>query len=334
MGKKKFIEDMATDYYMTSNAKSRELVEEYLDNSTHLTPKSLEQYKSALKIFLAYVNLNCSNKHLTELKALDFMKYQNWLAKQGLLSAAIRIKRSAVSNLNSHIILYHGEEYPTFRNYVSKAIKVPETLEKKEKIPITDAEYFLLCEKLKEKEEWQKLAYVKFSYVAGCRKNEARQLLKEVVNYAPVERDIKIKDENGKESIVPMKKYKTNLIKCKGKTSAPKKCLTFDEDTLFYLNKWLEVRGEDDCPYMFVANSNGKKVQVGATCFNEWCKLFSKILNRPIFPHLFRSSRATSLALQGKTLESIQKLLGHKSVETTKIYIVKDDDDAEDEIFT
>jgi site-specific recombinase XerD len=33
-------------------------------------------------------------------------------------------------------------------------------------------------------------------------------------------------------------------------------------------------------------------------------------------------------------MDSIKGLLGHKSVETTQIYIVKDDTDDEDEIFT
>ena len=336
MGKKQAIEELAEQYYATSNVSSRELIDEYLDNSTHLAGKSVDQYRSALRIFLAYINKFCDNKHVTEMKPLDFMKYQNWLVKQGLFSSAIRIKRSAVSNLNSHIILYHGEEFPTFRNYVTQAIKIPETGKKNEKIPITDEEYAKLCNYLEEKESWQKLAYVKFSYITGCRRNETRQLLKEVVTYSPIEKMVKVRDKDGIEAIVPMKKYRTNLITCKGKASNADRIrrLSFDEDTLFYLKKLLEVRGDDDCVYMF-AIKNGKNIsQVSESCFNEWCKEFSDFLGRRIHPHLFRSSRASSLALQGKNLEAIRDLLGHKSVETTKIYIVKDDEDGEDELFT
>ena len=336
MGKKQAIEELAEKYYESSNPSSIELVNEYLDNSTHLAKKSVEQYQSALRIFLSYINQYCGNKHITEIKPFDFMKYQNWLVKEGLFSAAIRIKRSAVSNLNSYIILYHGDEYPTFRNYITQAIKIPETGKKNEKIPINDEDYAKLCNYLEEKGSWQKLAYLKISYITGCRRNETRQVLKEVVNYAPIEKMVKVKDADGKESIVPMKKYRTNKIVCKGKASNADRIrsLSFDEDTLFYLKKMLEVRGDDDCPYMFVVKTSKGTEQVAETCFNDWCKEFSTFLGRRIHPHLLRSSRASSLALQGKNLEAIRDLLGHKSVETTKIYIVKEDDDGEDELFT
>jgi len=36
----------------------------------------------------------------------------------------------------------------------------------------------------------------------------------------------------------------------------------------------------------------------------------------------------------GKNIEAIQNLLGHKDASTTKIYIVKDDEDDDDELFT
>jgi len=334
MGKSTIIEEMEKDFYLTSNEGTKELVEEYLDNATHLSQKSIEQYKSGLKIFVSYINKFCNNKHITQITSLDFMKYQNWLLKQGLFSAAIRLKRSAVSNLNNNIILFHGDEYPTFRNFITKAVKAPETGTKNVKNPVTDDEYLKICKYLEDKKAWQKLAYVKFSYISASRRNEVRSLLKEAVNYPPLIKTAKIRDENGKEITLPVKKYKTNPIKCKGrKKDAPKK-LTFDEDTLDYMKKWLEIRGEDDCPYMFVSPSKNGYVQVAETTFNAWCEEFSKFLGRRIYPHLFRSSRATSLYNAGKSLQSIQNLLGHKSVETTKIYIVREEDDDEDEIFT
>ena len=332
MAKSPIIEQLTSEYWETALEQNKELMMEYLDNQTDLSDASLKQYHSALRVYLSYINKFCKNKHLTEIKAVEFQKYINWLLKCGILESAIRFKRSPVSMLNEYILLFYEDEYPTFRNYVTKGIKTPSTEKKFEKQPLTEAEIILVTEKLLEKEEWQLLAYFRFTYCTGCRRNETRQLLKEVVNYSPIERVVKLKDENGDEYEANVKKYKTNLIKTKGKKSKEKVRLNFDEDTLYYLNKWLEFRGEDDCPYVFITNMKNPQ-QVGLDTFNHWCKKIEGIVGRRVHPHLLRSSRATNLALSGKNLEAIQKLLGHASSDTTKIYIVKDDDDGDDEIF-
>ena len=75
--------------------------------------------------------------------------------------------------------------------------------------------------------------------------------------------------------MLPVKKYKTQAIKCKGKKGAPLRKLSFNEDTLDCMKKWLEFRGEDDCPYMFVSIFKGKCQQVAESTFNQWCAEFS-----------------------------------------------------------
>jgi len=107
------------------------------------------------------------------------------------------------------------------------------------------------------------------------------------------------------------------------------------------LKKWDEIRGEDDCEFMFVNKTkDGLTAQVVASTFNYWCtEVFGKIVGRRVHPHLIRSSRATvlsnSLDENGKpiTIEKIQKLLGHESPDTTKIYIIKEGEDELDDLF-
>ncbi len=174
----------------------------------------------------------------------------------------------------------------------------------------------------------KKLAYLVFSYSTGCRRAEARQLLKEVTDYPAKEKLIKIVDEDGRETTAISKQYLTHTIRCKGKSvvGKPRK-LKFGEDAMNWLNKWLEVRGEDDCPYMFVVKTkDGRTRQVGEGIFNDWCGgLFTKIVGRRCHPHLFRESRATNLVVyEHKSAEVAQKLLGHNDVSTTKNhYIIK-----------
>jgi len=256
------------------------------------------------------------------------LKYQNFLVKNGLSSSAIKFKRSAVSSLNGYVETYYSDKYTTFRNYITKAISNPPPVFVNEKEPLTLDEYDLLCKTLEKQEMWQQLAYLKFSFATGCRRAEARQLLKEVVLYEP-----KVLQNDGTE----IKTYFTHSIRCKGRGVAGKiRKLQFDEEAMLAIKKWMEVRGEDDCPYVFVAKLNGQYKQVGEGTFNSWStNYFEKITGKRFHPHLIRETRATTLVVEkGKDIKSAQSLLGHKSSTTTEIYVIRKDEDDADEAFT
>lgn len=316
---------------------NRDMVQEYLENQADLSVKSKKAYVSALRIFFVWVKDKLNNKPFTEIKKKEFAKYLNWLTNRGLSDSAIKFKKSAISAFCNYVMMMYEDELPTFRNFTI-GIKVVQTGYVHEKIPLTPDEYVQLCEKLEEMEEWEKLAYLVFSYSTGCRRAEARQLLKEVVNYSPIEKEVTVIDENGAEVKKISRSYKTHEIRCKGKSVVGKvRKLQFGEDVMIWFKKWLEVRGEDDCQYMFVIKTkDGRTNQVGEGCFNDWCSnLFTKLVGRRVHPHLFRESRATNLVVfEGKSPEVAQKLLGHESVETTnRHYIIKEDAEDADEAF-
>lgn len=316
--------------WKTVNPFNRQLVEEYLDNATHLSPRSRDTYISALKIYFYWIKENRDNKKCIDIKSKDFMFYQNSLAKRGMSDSGMKTKRSPISAFNQYIMLFYEDEYPTFRNYITKNIPVPKTGFVHKKEPLNPDEYILLCNELEKREEWQKLAYVKFSYSTGCRRAEVLQLLKEVVDYEPQTKTVKIKDEKGNESEMESIAYKTHDIRCKGRNSIGKiRKLQFGEEVMIAIKKWLEVRGEDECPYMFVKKTkNGECRQLAETAFNNWCNtIFEEIIGRRIHPHLFRESRATNLVIfEKKSIEIAQRLLGHNSSETTKIYVISDEE--------
>lgn len=236
--------------------------------------------------------------------------------------------------------MMYEEEYPTFRSFVTKEMKVVKTGYVHPKEPLTPDEYINLCEELEKREEWEKLAYLMFSYSTGCRRAEARQLLKEVVDYAAKEKEITVIDEDGNEQKAISKRYLTHTIRCKGASviGKPRK-LKFGQEVMDIFKKWLEVRGDDDNPYMFVikVKKTGAVRQVSESTFNGWCSdLFAAIVGRRVHPHLFRESRATNLVVyEHKSAEVAQKLLGHNDVTTTKNhYIIKNDEsDESDEAF-
>lgn len=328
--------EITEEMWLSCNEFNRNIIDEYLDSAAHLSVKSHNQYKSALRIYAYWIKQNCTDKQIPDIKSRDYLRYQNWLSNNNLSESTVKLKRSAVSNLNNYIMIYYEEEFPNYRNCINKQIKVPKTGFVHKKEPLNPEEYKLLCDELEKREEWQKLAYLKFTYITGCRREESRLLLKEIVNYEPIIKQVKVKDTEGNEAEVEIKKYKTHDIRCKGSGKNGKiRKLEFNDEAMDVIKKWLEIRGEDDCPYVFVTKYTGKLNQVSPTTFNRWCSgLFAEIVGRRVHPHLFRESRATNLVVHsGKDLETARKLLGHANSATTMIYVIREDDDDADDAF-
>lgn len=319
------IDDVTPEQWAQINSENRKIAEEFIRESTQLSPQTLKQYRSALGIYFWWIKENSNDKPFYEIKARDYLQYQNFLVRGGLSSAGVKLKRSAVSSLNNYVELYYADEYKDFRQYITKAISTPPPVFVNEKEPLTLEEYDNLCESLENAEMWQQLAYIRFSFATGARRAEVRQLLKEVVDYEPKI----IQTENGE-----IKSYMTHPIRCKGRGINGKvRKLQFDEIAILAIKKWIEFRGDDSCPYVFAVKRNGEYKQVGESTFNNWSDLyFEKIVGRRFHPHLIRESRATTLVVeQGKDIKSAQKLLDHKSSTTTEIYVIrKDDGDADD----
>jgi integrase len=326
--------EVTEEQWLQCNEYNRKITQEFLEESTQLSPKTIETYRSALRQFFWFVKENLDNKSILELKGRDYLKYQNSLVRREMSYSAVKFRRSTISSLNNYIVLYYGDTYETFKNFITKAIASPPRSFVHEKKPLNAEEYEMLLKALEEKQEWQKIAYLQFSYATGCRRAETRQLLKEVVNYPLITKEIKIKNEKGEEEIKTAKYYVTHDIRCKGKGKIGKiRKLQFSEEAMQSIKKWLEVRGEDDCPYVFVSKYREIK-QVDESTFNSWCEGFSDIVGRRVHPHQMREKRATDMVVvEGKNIKAAQKLLGHLSQETTNIYVIREDTDDSDEAF-
>lgn len=306
-----------------------EIINDFLSQS-HLSKQTLKQYKSSLYIFCKWIYEHSLVKDIPSLKPRDALRFQNYLIDQGLSSSAIKLRRYAISSLCGFIEVYYSDVYPDFRNIYTRAIPNVADSFVKEKEPLTIDEISKLIEVLSKNNEWQKVAYILFTYSTGCRREETRQLLTEVKDYK------KHVDKDGNEKNF----YITHIIRAKGRgREGNNRRFAFSEDAMMAIKKWLEYRKTqvdiDDCPYVFVSKRDGKYRQLSANTFNLWCKHFSEILDgKHVYPHLFRSSRATNAVVEdGLSIESVQKLLGHASSQTTEIYVVRDDSDDLDELF-
>lgn len=312
------------------------MVEEFLRESTQLSPQTLSQYTSALKIYFDWIRTNADNKDFDKITSKDFLFYQNFLTRRGLSSSAVRLKRAAVSSLNMYVETYYPEL--NFRNYITKKIAPPPSAFVHEKEPPTLEEYHHMCSVLEASGMWQHLAYLKFTFSTGCRRGESVQLLKEVISYQKNVKTFTARDSNGNNVEQTASYYVTHKIRCKGKGKEGKvRVFQFDEDAMSAIKKWIQVRGDDDCPFVFVTKTKaGKTKNINPSTLNLWSKsVFEKILGRRFHPHIIREGRATSLVVeQKKDIKVAQMLLGHESSNTTEGYVIRNDGDMSNEAFT
>jgi site-specific recombinase XerD len=101
------------------------------------------------------------------------------------------------------------------------------------------------------------------------------------------------------------------------------------------MEKWLEIRGEDDCPYLFISKYDGNARKLGLSAPNYWCKeIISDIIGRRVNPHLIRGTRSTHILESGLDIKKAQALLGHKQSSTTdQFYDLRQNKDDLSDIF-
>ena len=315
------------EYREFVHEEDQELVDDFLEQQSHLSDQTLKQYRSSLMIFLKWNHDKNKNKELTELKPRDGLRFQNYLLNKELGTSAIKLRRSTVSSFYGYLEVFWSDEYPDVRNIYSKAVPSVGSVKKKEKEPLTLTEIAKITEALEEREEWQKLAYFWFSIGSGARREEVRQVLREVADY-----DKFVKDGDEKNY------YLTNKVRAKGKGREGKVRRHYiTEEAMEYIQNWVRFRESnydfDDNEHLFVTvNISGENVnQISASTFNVWCNEFSEYIDgKKVHPHLLRTTRATLLSDEGVDIRAIQKLLGHEDASTTSIYIISDNDEIDD----
>ncbi len=165
------------------------------------------------------------------------------------------------------------------------------------------------------------------SYDSGARRNEVWQVSKQ-----------KLTESNKTNKVIGKRGKEFKLV--------------YLNDTKELIKEWLEERGEDDIDSLWSAGKGENKREVlSATLYDRvvsMSKVLSEIEGRPInfFPHTLRHSRAENLMqaeddrIKDKdgnnrkfTLEEVQELLNHSSVDTTKSYIKDHKDDIINDMF-
>ena len=116
--------------------------------------------------------------------------------------------------------------------------------------------------------------------------------------------------------------FSNSYVRCIGKGSK-ERIVPINDYEIYYLKLYLDKRDlllkNDKNDYLFL-NNHGKKMTRQGFELNLNKILNLKEINKRVTPHTLRHSFATHLLNGGADLRSIQMLLGHSDITTTKIY--------------
>ena len=301
----------------------RDLVEEYLDISTHLSKRTKVQYESGLRHFFWWVHDILNDKHLAKISKRDFMRYMSYMSNRGLSSSAMGFKKSAVSAFNIHIENIIAEDdvenYGTFRNFTKGLQPIPKnSVYSKE--AITYDEYKMLINVLLDDENFLGVAWVATAFNTGARRSEIIQFKTEILDCEVPE---------GSNYVM------TSTLMGKGRGGGKPIEYMVNLEALKYLQLWIDKRGYKH-EYIFTTNYAGKVDVVSDSWANHFCtNVLSDIMGRRINPHIFKASAITNLLNQDVPMAMVSKYVAqHNDIATTQnFYDLRDFDEEKEQIF-
>lgn len=262
-----------------------------------LSIKTKESYLNDLTVYLEFLHKN-NVKNVTEITSQnikEFLKKRNKTEKITTIAHNLTV----IKNFHSYLLR---------ENIVTKDVstmierpKLRKSLPKTLSIEDIDS---LLDIDLKTPFDYRNKAMLELMYGTGLRVSE---LINLTINDIDITNcSIKIFGKGNKERIVPIGEY-----------------------CIYYLNIYLNVRDlllkKSTSDKLFL-NNHGKGMTRQGFFKNLKAILKAKGLNCEVSPHTLRHSFATHLLERGADLRSIQEMLGHADIATTRIYTHKSDE--------
>lgn len=259
-----------------------------------LSNKTKESYANDLKVYRKYLeNVYCKDINVTKIKERDIENFLKYQIEHDDKTTTIAHKLTTIKNFHAYLA-----REKVVKKDVAIAIKRPKLRKSLPKSLSFEEVDTLLDISLDTVYDYRNKAMLELLYGTGLRVSELVSITMSNLDFTNC--IIRFVGKGNKERIVPIGEY-----------------------SMYYLNLYLEKRPlflkkvNDEA--LFLNNHGRKMTRQG------FFKILKKILqekglNSDISPHTLRHSFATHLLNRGADLRSIQEMLGHQNIATTKIY--------------
>ena len=263
-----------------------------------LSDKTNESYRNDLDVYKEFLE-DRGVSSINKIKSDDikeFLKERNGVEE----TTTIAHNLTVIKNFHNYLLrqnlvsvdVSEFIERPKLRKYLPKTLSI-EDIDK------------LLDIKLDTPFDYRNKAMLELLYGTGLRVSELINLTLTDIDYTNC--IIRVMGKGGKEREIPLGEY-----------------------SIYYIREYLSVRNKLlknglNCDKLFL-NNHGKGMTRQGFFKNLKAILKEKGLNPEVSPHTLRHSFATHLLSHGADLRSIQEMLGHSDISTTKIYTKISDD--------
>ena len=316
MGRKTFRKVITSDekWEMVSS-KNKNLMDRFLkEKKTRCSSKTVDNYKSDLKIFFTWNMEENDDKFFPNIKKIEFSDFFAFAVedlKWG--SARFARMRSCLSRLSEFVIEVYDEDYPTYRNVILSAIEQMPKEARRKKTILSEEQVDGLLKHLTEIGKEQEACLLALAICSGARKSELLRF------------DLDIIDENNTvfdDVFIETKEQ----IKTKGRGREGKLLYKYIIKDLFlpYYHAWLVKRKEimeannvEEHNKLFIKR-DGTPAQT--TTIEGWIEKWEDFLQVPFYLHCLRHYTCTYLARLGVEQELIVEIFGWSSSDMYKIY--------------
>lgn len=261
-----------------------------------LSDKTKESYENDLKVYLSFLKKR-GVKQVNKISSDDIKEFLKERSEDATTTVAHNL--TVIKNFHSYLLrekivdkdISEFIDRPKLKKALPKALSV-EDIDK------------LLDIELNSAFDYRNKAMLELMYGCGLRVSELIDIeLNDVDMYNCL---IRIYGKGNKERDVPVGEYAIHFLQ-------------------LYLDRRNElIKGEN--PSKLFLNNHGKQMTRQGFFKNLKKLLKEKGLNPNVSPHTLRHSFATHLINRGADLRSIQEMLGHADISTTKIYTKVSDD--------
>lgn len=263
---------------------------DYIKYERKLSKETIKNYKYDLEKFISFLKSE-NIKDFDNISEKNIEKYLKSIKDMNPRS----ISRNITSINNLFIFLLKENKVKKnpceFIDRPKLKKSLPDTLSIEEVTTLLDIE-------LKTKYDYRNKAMLEILYGCGLRVTELISLTM---------RDIDMEND---------------IIRCIGKGSK-ERIVPINDYAMHYLKLYLEKRNlfiiKEKNDYLFL-NNHGKRMTRQGFLKNLKKILLEKGIKKNVTPHTLRHSFATHMLSGGADLRSIQMLLGHSDISTTKIY--------------